>query len=983
MPCKRSRGPQMSVSQICSLMESSAIKVVSFDLFDTLLVRPSIMPKDVLLLPEDLVKQRYGVSFFKLRHSAEEEAGDEYITLDELWRFIAKKHGLAPETERALMQVELQLERKLLTARRDTRQLYEAAVQSGKRIIVVSDMYLPGDFLNSVLAEQGFDRIARIYVSCEEKAKKDDGSLYERVLKKEGLENPSELLHIGDNFLSDCKEALEKGITAVHYPSVWELMMGEGSPWRMLRDNGGFASDPKLRMLYSFAMLHAWNKDDRFLFTQHYFPDIEAFADLLLAPMLTALSIRLLTDPRIQGGYDTLHFAARDGFLPQKVYDALGKAMPHIPSRYLYVSRQALSYVAFRDFSDYFTHSRWYGKEFLLKDFLSTFIVDSGIRDRVLESLTEAEKSINLREAFTDARSALTRVSDELEGYFSAQKALATSYYQEAFAGKAGRQLVFDCGYSGSVSAGLMKAVGLPVDKYYLWEKGAENRPLDGKNGTKTLCFFKGDPMLGFNIIFEECLSPAAGSCLGFSRQGGRITPVLERLDVTEGMGADMATLESCCTAFAEDFAKAFGPYLSALSTEDHEIFVDVARSAFLASPYNELNIFDRIRFPDSHGTSLPLSKKTYEIFGTLHYYSDSFQGTAFDNPDTFLETDSLLQGPTRECKIGIHLHLYNKYLIEEIISYLKTITHPFDLYITITDPGFAPILNNLCTRPIIPGLQKLTVILSRNRGRDVGPWLVEMAPIQGRYDYFCHIHGKESAQYREGFGDRWRHYLYDNLIEGEAVNRLLALFENDEKLGVLFPKCFSGIRNIHNDLRIPVSGDYGEEYIIMDLLRKMGYSEYYARDNYIFSAGTMLWYRPKALEPLFSLGLSYDDFPEEPIPVGGTLAHAIERIPPIVAKNAGYKTAQFNYVREQAAEKAPAASWSLSTDMDQIALTIGVKNALAAVCHAYVLYLKKKTGAKARQHGTVAYDTAKYYGVKNAWIVLRKALGIYLFKDR
>ena len=63
------------------------------------------------MLPEDRVKQQYGLSFTELRYCAEEEAGDAFITLEEIWHRIAKKHRLAPETERALIHVELQLER--------------------------------------------------------------------------------------------------------------------------------------------------------------------------------------------------------------------------------------------------------------------------------------------------------------------------------------------------------------------------------------------------------------------------------------------------------------------------------------------------------------------------------------------------------------------------------------------------------------------------------------------------------------------------------------------------------------------------------------------------------------------------------------------------------------------------------------------------------------------------------------------------------
>ena len=143
-----------------------------------------------------------------------------------------------------------------------------------------------------------------------------------------------------------------------------------------------------------------------------------------------------------------------------------------------------------------------------------------------------------------------------------------------------------------------------------------------------------------------------------------------ENLDITDGMRTDMLTLERCCIALAEDFESTFGSYLSTLRTKDHEIFIDIARDASLASPYNELNVFDHIIFPDSHGESIILSKKIYEIFDFLQYYNDSFHGTSFNNPDTVLNESSLIQKLKKEYKIGIPLHLYNKYLISHFIFF-------------------------------------------------------------------------------------------------------------------------------------------------------------------------------------------------------------------------------------------------------------------------------------------------------------------------
>ena len=56
------------------------------------------------------------------------------------------------------------------------------------------------------------------------------------------------------------------------------------------------------------------------------------------------------------------------------------------------------------------------------------------------------------------------------------------------------------------------------------------------------------------------------------------------------------------------------------------------------------------------------------------------------------------------------------------------------------------------------------------------------------------------------------------------------------------------------------------------------------------FPAGTMFWARTIALGPLFELGLSWDDYPAEPLPCDGSLLHAIERLLPCVAKNAGFR---------------------------------------------------------------------------------------------
>jgi len=54
-------------------------------------------------------------------------------------------------------------------------------------------------------------------------------------------------------------------------------------------------------------------------------------------------------------------------------------------------------------------------------------------------------------------------------------------------------------------------------------------------------------------------------------------------------------------------------------------------------------------------------------------------------------------------------------------------------------------------------------------------------------------------------------------------------------------------------------------------------------------SFGGAFWFRPAALKKLFEYPWEYEDFPEEPLSIDGTLLHAIERVYPFVAQDAGF----------------------------------------------------------------------------------------------
>ncbi len=93
---------------------------------------------------------------------------------------------------------------------------------------------------------------------------------------------------------------------------------------------------------------------------------------------------------------------------------------------------------------------------------------------------------------------------------------------------------------------------------------------------------------------------------------------------------------------------------------------------------------------------------------------------------------------------------------------------------------------------------------------------------------------------------------------------------------------------------------------------------------------GTMFWFRPQALAILLEHNFRYDDFPIEPDhEPDGTVMHAIERLYPFAAQQAGYFTA-----------------WVMPTNFAQIHITNYHK-----IAKDYNVAFNKRVGISSREY--------------------------------
>ena len=204
-------------------------KVISFDVFDTLLVRTVLNATDVFVV----VERKSGVAGFhearvraeaKAREARNSRFGSSEVTLAEIYEALDLPDGLPVGWSAGrLMELELETERRVLARSPGVEAFYDLALGSGKPVVAVSDMYLPPDFVQEVLVANQLP-VDRVFVSCAYGKAKHDGTLYAEVASALNV-RPEEILHFGDNFRADCSEALQAGVAGYHVPALREQLI--------------------------------------------------------------------------------------------------------------------------------------------------------------------------------------------------------------------------------------------------------------------------------------------------------------------------------------------------------------------------------------------------------------------------------------------------------------------------------------------------------------------------------------------------------------------------------------------------------------------------------------------------------------------------------------------------------------------------------------------------------------------------------------
>ncbi len=313
--------------------------VISFDIFDTLLMRKVLYPTDVFDIVENrLRKQGIDVPGFK-NYRIQAERGDRsHKDLSAIYSTLKAMLGWSEKHMNLAMKEELAVEKQAILPRPGMMEIFSYAHAMGKQVLLVSDMYLPAEFLQEILSKHGFAHYDELYISANRGAGKG-GQLFELVR----AEHPAKsYLHIGDNAILDGGAARIRGF------DTWLLDSG----LQKLRDSEvdtilPFVENFNDRLLLGLFVVKAYGNP----FEQACVNNVQKFASLFLTP-LAAQYVLWLLQRAMDHHFEAILFAARDGWLFRRLYQEATKVidLKNIPPGiYFYASRKLCISAALQD----------------------------------------------------------------------------------------------------------------------------------------------------------------------------------------------------------------------------------------------------------------------------------------------------------------------------------------------------------------------------------------------------------------------------------------------------------------------------------------------------------------------------------------------------------------------------------------------------------------------------------------------------------
>ena len=433
--------------------------VISFDIFDTLIMRLTLEAEDVFDIVSRVIEKKYELDIpdlKKKRRTAELDSKEG--TVENIYEILNDSFFHDSSISKIVMETEITCDESLFVIRDSIVELFELAKKLNRTVFFIADSYYPKRLICEFLERLDIRGYEDVLISCDYKTTKACG-LYGFLKKRIGKRK---CLHIGDDYYSDYISPIRYGIDAFKIESAYELLR--------------ISSINKL-------LVHAESEGDRFyigsliarIFNDPFslciqkgmvdVKDIKSLVSLTIIPIVMVY-LQELNNLLFNKTYNNVLFGARDGWLFYRIMSdtILKEYYYNVKPIYLLISRRAGWRASILNEDD-------------LNEFISFYSSESKHFWKTVEIVLSDTLNCNLIEKENDELENLLKFKQKDIFRLSYEK---NSLYRKYLInnGIQGSVLFCDLNSQGTIQRCLLRILE-QVDGFYLqWRRGSLDRQL-------------------------------------------------------------------------------------------------------------------------------------------------------------------------------------------------------------------------------------------------------------------------------------------------------------------------------------------------------------------------------------------------------------------------------------------------------------------------------------------------------------------------
>ncbi len=571
-------------------IEHPSIRLVIFDIFDTLITRPLLNPENT----KHWIAKRLDCKHYPERRRAAEmslrKARNIDVSLANICAEYVRLFGTTEGDAQQLQSIEESIELVLAQPLLGMIEVLRIAKQAGKKVVLASDMFLSSNIIREMLKKCNIFEYDALYISSEVGVRKSTGGLFHHIIKEEQI-LPEQAIMIGDHPISDqlIPEQLGFHTTALESP----LTLAENFPrlnaWiEKVKLSGSSADELVLGNIVRtfFQVQPRQLLLDRASLTQcgRY-----GIGYAIVGPLLATFSEWLIEQANADN-IKRLYFLAREGQLMKDIHEILTAGYDTPQSNYLVLSRRAISVAMIRSHDDILAIARTDYQanslaEFLLRRFGLT--LDNTILTTLeRRGIWSRKRQVEIHAGQIDSAllAVLDTLSVEIHRRAAREREPMLSYLQQIKLMEGSAALV-DVGYAGTIQGRLCDLLERKIQGYYMVtrEAAAEVR---ARYGVRISGCFGEDlatpdqsPLLRYNVPLEMFMGSDDPQISHYRYQNDRtVVGVYNPLSEAEKASIPLRSeLRAGALAFARDYRSMKDSGLGKLRI-DPSLVVDIFR---------------------------------------------------------------------------------------------------------------------------------------------------------------------------------------------------------------------------------------------------------------------------------------------------------------------------------------------------------------------------------------------------------------------